>query len=43
MVKLGFRNDSSVEILEGISAGEKVAVSNIARLKNGSVITEVTP
>jgi RND family efflux transporter MFP subunit len=43
MVKLGFRNDSSVEILEGVSAGEKVAVSNIARLKNGSVITEVTP
>lgn len=43
MVKLGFRNDNSIEILEGVSEGEKVAITNIARLKNGSVITEVTP
>jgi RND family efflux transporter MFP subunit len=40
VVKLGFRNDNSIEVIEGLSAGEKVAITNIARLKNGSVITE---
>lgn len=40
-VKLGLRNDASVEILEGLSEGEKIAISNLARLKNGAQITEV--
>ncbi|MDF2501570.1 MAG: efflux transporter, family, subunit [Anaerosporomusa subterranea] len=43
VVKLGFRNDNSIEVIEGLSTGEKVAITNIARLKNGSVITEVAP
>lgn len=33
-VEIGLRNDKEVEILSGISAGEVVAVSNLARLKN---------
>lgn len=43
VVKLGFRNDSSVEILDGLQEGEKVAVTNLARLKNGSKVTEAAP
>lgn len=39
MVKLGLRNDKSVEILSGVNEGEQVAVSNLARLKTGVTIT----
>lgn len=38
VVKLGLRNDKSVEILSGINEGEQVAVSNLARLKTGVTI-----
>lgn len=37
-VTLGLRNDTEVEILSGLSEGEIVAVTNLARLKNGVVI-----
>ncbi|MBC8015967.1 MAG: efflux RND transporter periplasmic adaptor subunit [Sporomusaceae bacterium] len=37
-VKLGLRNDKSVEILSGMNEGEQVAVSNLARLKTGVTI-----
>ena len=39
IVKLGLRNDTSVEILSGMNEGEQVAVSNLARLKTGVTIT----
>lgn len=37
-VTLGLRNDAEVEILSGLEEGEIVAVSNLARLKNGTVV-----
>lgn len=39
IVKLGLRNDSGVEIIEGISEGDRVAVTNLARLKSGIAVT----
>ena len=39
IVKLGLRNDTSVQILSGINDGEQVAASNLARLKTGVTIT----
>lgn len=41
-VKLGLRNDTAVEILNGLSEGEQVALTNLARLKNGMTVT-ITP
>ena len=41
LVKLGFRTDSSIEIIDGLREGEKVAASNLARLKTGTFVTEV--
>lgn len=38
IVKLGLRNDKSVEILSGMNEGEQVAISNLARLKTGVTI-----
>ncbi|MBP2625650.1 MAG: efflux transporter, family, subunit [Firmicutes bacterium] len=38
VVKLGLRNDKSVEILSGINDGEQVSVTNLARLKTGVTI-----
>ncbi|TWH49199.1 RND family efflux transporter MFP subunit [Sporomusa sp. KB1] len=38
LVTTGQRNDDSVEILTGINEGERVAVSNIARLKQDTVV-----
>lgn len=38
LVTTGQRNDDSVEILTGINEGERVAVSNIARLKPDTVV-----
>lgn len=35
---LGLRNDKEVEILSGISSGEQVAITNLARLKTGTII-----
>jgi multidrug efflux pump subunit AcrA (membrane-fusion protein) len=35
MVKLGARDGSLVEILEGIKSGERVITSNIEQLHNG--------
>lgn len=37
-VVLGVRNDAEVEILSGLSEGERVAVSNLSRLKNGMAV-----
>ncbi|MEG6586382.1 efflux RND transporter periplasmic adaptor subunit [Dendrosporobacter sp. 1207_IL3150] len=34
-VTLGLSNDKVVEILSGVSEGERVAISNLARLRNG--------
>ncbi|MEL7634540.1 MULTISPECIES: hypothetical protein [Sporomusa] len=34
----GQRNDEAVELLTGINAGERVAVSNVSRLKPGMVV-----
>lgn len=39
IVKLGLLNDSSVEILSGITEGEQIAVTNLARLKSGMAVT----
>lgn len=39
VVKLGLLNDTSVEILDGIKEGEQVAVTNLARLKDGIAVT----
>ncbi|MDF2564189.1 MAG: efflux transporter, family, subunit [Massilibacillus sp.] len=38
LVKLGLRNDLQVEILEGLQEGDRVAVTNLARLKNDMVV-----
>lgn len=35
---LGLRNDKEVEILSGVSSGEQVAITNLARLKTGTII-----
>ena len=35
---LGLRNDKEVEILSGISSGEQVAITNLARLKTGTIV-----
>ena len=42
-VKTGFRSDDSVELLDGVQEGEKVVVTNIARLRNGLTVTEAAP
>lgn len=38
VVQVGARGDQTVEILNGISEGEKIAVSNLSRLRNGLAI-----
>ncbi|WP_301859932.1 efflux RND transporter periplasmic adaptor subunit [uncultured Megasphaera sp.] len=38
-VKTGLRNDSYIEILDGLHEGDTIATTNMARLKNGSVVT----
>ncbi len=38
LVQLGLRNDSHVEIVGGVSAGERIAVSNLSRLKAGTTV-----
>ena len=35
-MKTGLYNDDSIEILKGISEGDRVAVTNISKLKDGS-------
>ena len=40
-VSIGLRNDESVEILDGISEGDVIAVSNLARLKNNVAVHTV--
>ena len=37
-VQIGLRNDRFVEIIKGISEGERIAVSNLARLKAGTLV-----
>ena len=34
-VKTGIRNDTQVEIIKGISAGEWIVTTNLSRLRNG--------
>lgn len=45
IVKLGLRNDRYIEIADGVSAGERIAVTNLARLKTGTTVnpTAVSP
>jgi len=38
IVTLGLRNDKEVEILKGINSGEQVAITNLARLKTGTIV-----
>ena len=44
-VTTGLKNDVMVEITQGLNPGDKVAVSNLARLRNGITVkaTEVSP
>jgi len=42
VVKLGLRNDKSLEIISGINAGEQVAITNLSRLKTGITVTPTT-
>lgn len=37
-VQIGLRNDLFVEIIKGVSEGERIAVSNLARLKAGMTV-----
>lgn len=37
-VTLGLRNDAEVEVLEGLQEGEAIAVTNMARLKDGVTV-----
>lgn len=39
IVQLGFRTDSSIEIVDGVKEGDKVAITNLARLKTGTTVT----
>ena len=39
IVQLGLRNDTNIEILNGLNDGEQVAISNLSRLKTGTEIT----
>lgn len=41
LVRLGLANDDFLEIKEGIRVGEKVAVSNISKLKNGMTVNPI--
>ncbi len=45
IVTLGLRTDTDIEIVSGVDAGERLAVSNLARLKTGTAVspTEVSP
>ncbi|WP_276836348.1 efflux RND transporter periplasmic adaptor subunit [Megasphaera stantonii] len=38
-VKTGLRNDNYIEILEGLSDGEQIATTNLARLRDGVSVT----
>lgn len=38
-IKTGLRNDDYVEVLEGLSVGDRIATTNTARLKNGMAVT----
>ena len=38
-VKTGLRNDNYVEILDGLSDGEEIATTNLARLRDGTAVT----
>lgn len=38
-VQIGLRNDKNVEILSGINEGERVAITNLARLRTGITVT----
>lgn len=38
-VRTGLRNDNYVEILEGLSDGEQIATTNLARLRDGVSVT----
>lgn len=38
-VKTGLRNDNYVEILDGLSDGEQIATTNLARLRSGISVT----
>lgn len=38
-VKTGLRNDNYVEILQGLSDGEQIATTNLARLRDGVSVT----
>ena len=37
-VTLGVSNDEMVEIRSGLAAGERAAVTNLSKLKNGMVV-----
>ncbi|GMA97867.1 efflux RND transporter periplasmic adaptor subunit [Pelosinus sp. IPA-1] len=39
IVQLGLRNDTNIEILNGLNDGEQVAISNLSRLKTGTDVT----
>jgi membrane fusion protein (multidrug efflux system) len=39
-IKTGWRNDKSVEIVEGLAAGEKVATDHVLGLDNGTPLSE---
>jgi multidrug efflux pump subunit AcrA (membrane-fusion protein) len=41
-VKLGDRFDNSIEILEGVSEGDTIAVTGLARLDTGSKVRIAT-
>lgn len=45
LVTTGLKNDQMLEIVQGINVGDKVAISNLSRLRNGITVnaTEVTP
>jgi membrane fusion protein (multidrug efflux system) len=42
-VRLGTRQDGFVEVIEGVTPGERVATSGLAQLQDGAAVATAAP
>jgi membrane fusion protein (multidrug efflux system) len=42
-VTLGQRRRGEVEVVDGLSAGDRIVVDGVVKLRDGARVTEVTP